>query len=148
MKNIFAFTDIQEAKTTLVKVLGENDWEKSFLTDQNGELIDIYTEKEKARAFNDITPYGGFDNEEQAYETLRDCLILQLDEIAEWLVKGTNQPLKLFYNFNRPTGYCFDREGNEYRAKKVQLCLRKDRKNNTHFGMFVSHFHPIYEFIK
>lgn len=148
MKNIFAFTDIQEAKTTLTEILKGNDWEKSFLIHQDGDLIDIYTEKEKARKFNDIAPYGGFDNREQAYELLRDCLILQLDEIVEWLVKGTNRPLKLFYNFNQPTGYCFDKEGNEYKAEKAQLCLRRDRKNNTHFGVFVSHFHPVYKFIK
>ena len=148
MNNIFAFNDKNEALTAISKELLSDDWKKAVMIDQNGEMTENFVEKEKVKQFNDITPFGGFDNEETADSLLHDCLILQLDEIIEWLVEGNNLPLKLFFTFDESIGYCFDEQGNEIESNKLQLCLRKDRKNNTHFGMFVSHFHPVREFIK
>jgi hypothetical protein len=148
MNNLFALTDKKEALTIISKELLGDNWKDAILIDQNGEMIQVFLEKEKAKQFNDIISFGGFNTQDEAYQLLHDCLILKLEEIVDWLVEGNNEPFKIFFTFEDTIGYAFDNNGNEVETNKIQLCLRKDRKNNTHFGMFVSHFHPIYEFIE
>ena len=148
MKNLFTINDKNEALSAISAKLINGGWEEAFLTDQNGEMSEIFVEKNKAKLFNDITPFGGFNSRKEAYELLHDCLILKLDEIVDWLVNGNNEPFKVFFTFEDNIGYSYDNNKNEVESNKIQLCLRNDRKNNTHFGMFVSHFHPIYEFIQ
>ncbi len=141
------FNDVDQAKTAIAKALSEDGWQNYILLNQDGDMKDLYVEKEHAKWFNDVVSFGSFDSEEQGEKLLLECLNSRLDEIAHWLVKGNNMPLKLYFTLDEPIGYCFDRDGNEYPGEKVQLCLRRDRKNVTQFGIFVSHFHPIYEFI-
>lgn len=145
---MIVFKDVDEAKKIIGEALSGDDWQKSFLLHQDGDIKNLYVDKNIAKSINDIAPFGSFDSEEQGMRCLHECLILKFDEIIHWLVEGNNLPLKLFFTFEEPIGYCFDSEGNEHKGEKVQLCLRRDRKNTTEFGMFVSHFHPIYEFIK
>ncbi|MBQ7965629.1 MAG: hypothetical protein IJ331_06075 [Ruminococcus sp.] len=141
------FNDVDQAKTAIAKALSEDNWQKYVLLNQDGDMKDLYVEKEHVKWFNDVVSFGSFDSEEQGEKLLLECLNSRLDEIAYWLVKGNNMPLKLYFTLDEPIGYCFDQDGSEYPGKKVQLCLRRDRKNVTQFGIFVSHFHPIYEFI-
>lgn len=148
MKNPLMFTENKEAVREMLIVLMGNDWQKSFLTNPEGEIKELYKDKEEVRWFNDVAPCGNFNSKEEAEQTLHDCLILMLDEIAEWLINGKGATLKLRYEFDEPVGYCFDRDGNEHVNGKLQLCLRRDRRHNTDFDFFVSYFHPVYEYIE
>ena len=91
------FNDVDQAKTAIAKALSEDNWQKYVLLNQDGDMKDLYVEKEHAKWFNDVVSFGSFDSEEQGEKLLLECLNSRLDEIVHWLVKGNNMPLKLYF---------------------------------------------------
>lgn len=139
------FNNVEDATETLRKELFSKNWKDAFLKNQDGELNDFFVEKDMAKQMNDIIPFGYFYSREQMYELLHSSINVNISEIAKWLVKGNNLPIKLPIAFCSCIGCSFDENGEEHQEKKIQIIIRRDRKNNTKYGFFVSSFHPVYK---
>ena len=135
---------IEEVKKDILSILQENNWKEILCTTPKGTYINPHQEDHVVMVSAKLAPTGVFETEEFCDELLKQAIIVNIDNLAEFVIKGV--PMKIFVNEHEENiGFVVETDEDAQITKtathKTALFVSKHKDSKT--GFYVSSFSPV-----
>lgn len=135
---------VEDAKIDILEILQENNWKELMCTTPKGTYVNPYLEEHVVVVSAKLAPTGIFATEEFCDQLLKQAIIENMDNLANFVIKGV--PMKIFTsehkeNIGLVVQVTPDNEITKTPTHKTALFVSKHKESKA--GFYVSMFTPI-----